>query len=165
MNALLELLNYIYDRYPKVEELSKARLVKLVYLIDWKYSIENGEQYTEIKWYFNHYGPYVEDIIKVIRMRNDLFNVESYTNSYGTSSEKILRINKATIALNENILEASNYIIDNTWKLNWTEFISLVYSTFPVQNNSKYTYLDLKMEAIEFNARRVKTDKTIHQTH
>ena len=63
MNKLNELIKYILVKYPKIEELSKPRLVKLIYLIDWKHSIEFGEQYTDIRWIYNHYGPYVNDVI------------------------------------------------------------------------------------------------------
>jgi hypothetical protein len=49
MTDLLNLIIYIFSNYPKVDELSKPRLVKLVYLIDWKHAIVNGRQSTSIQ--------------------------------------------------------------------------------------------------------------------
>ena len=40
MRKLTELIKYILHTYPKIEELSKPRLVKLIYLIDWKYAMD-----------------------------------------------------------------------------------------------------------------------------
>ena len=66
MMQTIDIVKYIFDKYPKPEELSKPRLVKIVYLIDWKTAVETGDQCTNVEWYYNHYGPYVEDVINVI---------------------------------------------------------------------------------------------------
>lgn len=83
MNNLEKLIRYILLSYPNPMELSKPRLVKLIYLIDWKYTIDNGTQYTDIKWIYNNYGPYVNDIIGLMREKKDVFLVETYPNPYG----------------------------------------------------------------------------------
>jgi hypothetical protein len=154
MNKLLELIVYVYNKYPKVEELSKTRLVKLIYLIDWKYTLLTGKQFTDIKWYFNHYGPYVEDVMNLVKQEKSIFNVDSYENRYGGHSDRITKIKPMNVELSEAIMNASDFIISNTKNLNWPDFISLVYSTFPVQNNSKYTYLNLESEAVEFKQKK-----------
>jgi hypothetical protein len=78
MKDLLTLIIYIFKTYPKVEELSKPRLVKLIYLIDWKHAIDNGTQATNIQWYFNHYGPYVDDVIDLIKQKGELMRMVVY---------------------------------------------------------------------------------------
>ena len=93
MNKLNELIKYILATYPKMEELSKPRLVKLIYLIDWKYSIEFGKQYTDIKWIFNHYGPYVHDVIDTMKDKPEIYDVISRENPYGGITDKF-RIKK-----------------------------------------------------------------------
>lgn len=150
MSKLLEIVNYIYDKYPKVEELSKPRLVKLVFLIDWKTAIESGDQYTDIKWYFNHYGPYVDDVINLIKSQPEFFTVVSSPTGYGGASDKITRIKNLPLSLNDSVKKSADFIIEKTWRLNWSEFISFVYSTYPIRNNPKYTFLDLKREAQNF---------------
>jgi len=151
MKRLIDLIVYILNNYPTIEELSKPRLVKLIYLIDWKYTIDFGEQYTNIKWFYNHYGPYVDEVIDTMKQNNDIFEVESYINFYGSESNKFRVIdNNYEISLNDNIKKIADLLIDYTYKLKWNEFIGLVYSTYPIKVNSKYSYLDLKELASEF---------------
>lgn len=152
MSKLLEIVNYIYEKYPKIEELSKPRLVKLIFLIDWKTAIDNGDQYTDIKWYFNHYGPYVDDVINMIKNQPEFFTVNSSPTAYGGASDKITRIKSLPINLDNSAKRSADFIIEKTWKLNWSEFISFVYSTYPIRNNPKYTFLDLKKEALRFKS-------------
>jgi len=70
MNNLVdEIIKYICLNYPYKYKLSKARLTKMVYLIDWYYSKLNKHQMTNISWEFNHYGPYVKGYNKYCRKR------------------------------------------------------------------------------------------------
>ena len=64
---LRDVVAYLCSHYPHREELSKARLTKMVYLADWKSALQRGSQLTEIKWQFNHYGPYVDDVVNSVR--------------------------------------------------------------------------------------------------
>lgn len=60
---LRNVLLYIVKNYPYGDDLTKTRITKLVYLIDWEYTKKYGKQMTEISWYFDHYGPYVSDVL------------------------------------------------------------------------------------------------------
>lgn len=153
MSKLLELVKYIYSKYPRVEELSKTRLVKMVYLVDWKYTLLTGHQFTNIKWYFNHYGPYVEDVMAMIKNEPSTFKVDSYVNPYGSISDKISVVSQYDIDLDDIAKVSADFIIGNTSKMNWDQFISLVYSTFPIKNSSKYTYLNLDLDAKIFKSK------------
>jgi len=150
MTDLLNLIIYIFRNYPKVDELSKPRLVKLVYLIDWKHSIVNGRQATSIQWYFNHYGPYVDTVIDLVKKNPEIFNVETRINAYGGVSDKIKLISQQQITIEDSIKSSADFIISNTSQMNWTDFINLVYSTYPIKSNSKYTNLNLVEEAKKF---------------
>lgn len=150
MNDIVKLVVYIFQNYPNVDELSKPRLVKLLYLIDWKHSIDYGQQATPIKWYFNHYGPYVDTVIDLIKSSPEIFNVKSRTNAYGGISDKIGLKKNINVVINDSVRKSTDFIILNTAKRNWTDFINLVYSTYPIRTNSKYTYLDLINNAKEF---------------
>ena len=159
--SLLDIIIYIFKNYPRIEELSKPRLVKLVYLIDWKSSLEHREQTTDIQWYFNHYGPYVDDIISLIKRTPDVFDVTSYQNPYGGVSDKIVlrEITRKSVKLPEQVKSIVDFVIEKTHKLGWSDFISLVYSTYPVKSNSKYTNLNLIESAIEYH--KVSSQATI----
>lgn len=61
-NTISDVLLYFINKYPYPDELSKTRITKMVYLADLYKTQVIGEQLTEIKWYFDHYGPYVSDV-------------------------------------------------------------------------------------------------------
>lgn len=150
-NKLLDIIVYIFKVYPQFNELSKARLVKLIYLIDWKNSIDKSQQLTNIKWYFNHYGPYVDDVMDLIKERNDIFSTKTYSNYYGGVSNSIELINKSyLVSLSDSEKDIIDFIVKNTYEYDWNKFISLVYSTYPTKNNAKYSTLDLPNEAAKF---------------
>lgn len=152
MSNLEKLIRYILLSYPNVLELSKPRLVKLIYLIDWKYTIETGKQYTNIEWYYNHYGPYVNDVINFMKGNPTIFKVESYQNPFGGGlTDKFSLLDKSPISMEENVKEITDQFINYTYQLTWNDFINLVYSSYPIKKNVRYSKLDLKELAIEFN--------------
>lgn len=150
MTNLEKLIRYILLNYPNVNELSKPRLVKLIYLIDWKYTIEQGQQYTNIQWYYNHYGPYVSDVIDLMKSRSEIFEVKSYNNAYEGITDKFTLLDRSTITLESEIKNITDLFIGHTFRLTWSDFINLVYSSFPIKTSLKYTTLNLPSMAIEF---------------
>ncbi|WP_298782708.1 Panacea domain-containing protein [uncultured Polaribacter sp.] len=155
MKKLKNIIEYILLKYPNSNELSKPRLVKLIYLIDWKHAIDYKTQYTDIRWYFNHYGPYVEDVINLMKSESEIFEVTSYSNPFsGGITDKFKLRKEVNPILNENVIETTKFIIDNTHHLNWSKFISLVYSSYPIKNSEKYTFLNLESFSSEFNDKK-----------
>jgi len=67
MSKLRDIVAYFCSNYVYKDELSKVRLTKMVYLVDWRSAITDGKQLTRIQWHFNHYGPYVEDVVASIK--------------------------------------------------------------------------------------------------
>lgn len=155
MNTNLnDLIVYVCQKYPRKDDLSKSRLTKIIYLIDWKYALEYGTQFTDIKWFFNNYGPYVEDVYKA---------AVSDTRIYIKISKNYFDNEKTTIHVKENIsielnnkkiLDVINFVINITENLNWGEFIKLVYSTFPIVKQEKFTELDLRSLAKLYKSAR-----------
>jgi len=152
MTRLIDLIKYILEVYPKLEELSKPRLVKLIYLIDWKHAINTNEQYTNIKWIYNHYGPYVNDVIHVMKLNPNEFIVSSRQNPYGgvTDKFKLNRNSNTASEIDSEVKNITEFLISKTAHLSWSKFISVVYSTYPVKNNLKYSSLDLEGLAKEY---------------
>lgn len=150
MTNLEKLVRYILLNYPNVNELSKPRLVKLIYLIDWKYTIDNGLQYTDIQWYYNHYGPYVNDVIELMKSKSEVFKVISYSNSYEGVTDKFVLIDKSEIILDTDIKKIADLFIGHTYSMTWSNFINLVYSSFPIKSSLKYTILNLEEMATQF---------------
>lgn len=151
MDSLIDIIKYLYDNYPHRDELSKARLVKMIYLADWRSAITNSKQITSVNWYFNHYGPYVEDIINEIR-NDDNFKIIPTVNYYGQEKEliKICEDKKLEYSLSNETKEVIDFVIDTTKSLYWDEFIKLVYSTYPIASEDRYSELDLVKLAEEY---------------
>lgn len=150
LNKLEMIVAYICQSYPFKNELSDARLTKLVYLTDWFHSVYTGKQATDIIWVFNHYGPYVDDVFRVAQDNPD-FEITDARNYYGDNKSIIVyhgdyvHLDKKT----ENIIQL---VIDKTKNMYFNEFINYVYSTYPIKNNNRYAILDLRKIAEEYNS-------------
>lgn len=149
MTRLLNVIYYICHHARSLgTALPKARLVKLVYLSDWKSAVEKGCQITEVKWLYNHYGPYVKEIIDEID-RNPDFVRRNYVNQFGKPAEKIdlkdevFDMQQYTTNLNDDERKIIEFITDITKDMGYNEFLRLVYSTYPIIKSEKYQILDL----------------------
>lgn len=157
--SLLKVIAYICSKYPYKADLSKARLNKILYLSDWKSALEKSSSITGINWKFNHYGPYVDEIVDLIRNNPD-FDVESTWNFYGQPKEIIKLVNEEyDIQIDQSSKEIIDGIIDKTSKLNFRDFIDLVYSTYPVVSQQKGTDLDLVLLANKYKSLKNKTEQ------
>ena len=143
MDTLNDVIKYLYLNYPYKNELSKARVVKMVYLADWKSAMLYQRQLTSINWYFNHYGPYVSDIINAIRSDSD-FTIDTQKNIYGETKE-LIRINEkhTQLTLSDNVKHVLDFVIEKTAHLYRDDFIKLVYSTYPIVTQPRYSTLNL----------------------
>lgn len=143
MATIEDIMDYLCRNYPHQQELSKARLTKMIYLADWKFALGHNRQMTSINWVFNHYGPYVDDIINVAKL-NEKFTVSQDVNCYGAIKE-VISTNRVSHFLNISADEKNtlDFVIQATASLNWDQFINLVYSTYPIASGNKHEQLDL----------------------
>lgn len=151
MNTLKDVIAYLLRRYPHAEDLSKARVTKMVYLADWKSAIEYGRQVTSIRWYFDNYGPYRPDVYNEVLANDELFSITDTNNMFG-DRKSVLSLKNSSYEphLSEAAKRVLDHVIDETQMLNWTDFISLIYGTFPISLSPRYTDLDLVQLAIRY---------------
>lgn len=147
MNTIQLIVAYLCQSYPYRSELSKSRLTKLVYLADWYSALVDDKQLTDIHWHFNHYGPYVGDVIENI-VNSPYFSIEHEYTQYG-SDKYLIHYNgylpdDVVDGRTKQILDA---VIKNTQRLYYNDFIDYVYSTYPVVSKERYSDLDLVMLA------------------
>jgi hypothetical protein len=152
MANLKDIMVYIIKKYPLKSDLSNAKLTKMIYLADWRHAITYGRQISGIKWYFDNYGPFVWDIKDQALNDSELFIVEEVLNAYG-SPKVIISMKEIQYEPEISNEEANSidHVIETTKKLNWDQFIRLVYSTYPIISSEKYTYLDLSTKAKEYS--------------
>lgn len=151
MNKLQNIIAYFCIYYPHKGELSKARLTKLVYLADWFSALIDDRQITNIDWLFNHYGPYVDDVV-FSASRSPYFSIASEQTMYG-SDKHLIGFNGI---FDENSLSVRekqilDFVIEKTKHLYFNDFIDYVYSTYPVESRNRYSKLDLVSLAREYN--------------
>lgn len=150
-SLITNFIKYLLLNYPYKSELSASRLTKMLYLADWKSAIENSSQLTDAKWHFNHYGPYVDDFIKLAKEDHDI-EIKSTSTVFGGRKQQIeLKEDfEYEIDLTEKQKEILNFVINATKSKNYEDFIKLVYSTYPVVSSSRYTDFDLVEMAKEY---------------
>jgi len=152
MATLKDTMVYIIKKYPHKCELSNARLTKMIYLADWKHAITYSTQISPINWHFDNYGPFVWDIKDTAKTNPDLFYTEDITNMYGSPKTIISLKNCEYIpAISESEMKSLDHVIDATQKLNWEQFIRLIYSTYPIIVSEKYVFLNLIEKAKEYS--------------
>ena len=157
MNRLENIIAYLCCNYPHQQELSKARLTKLVYLADWFSSLVRQNQMTNISWIFNHYGPYVDDVVNTVLNNQMSFSVQHTSTRFGTDKYIIKYIDSCNqIQLSTDDIEILNFVITKTQNMYFDEFIDYIYSTYPIISEQRYATLNLVELAREYttNQRR-----------
>ncbi len=150
MASLRDVVAYICKHYPRKNELSNARVTKMVYLADWRSAITRGEQLTGTQWVFNHYGPFVYDVLDTVKDDPD-FEVVSTRNMYGAPKDLLRVANDVSYpSLEEDEREILDFVLEGSGEKNWDDFIRLVYSTYPIVARERFTKLDLVELASEY---------------
>ena len=150
MADLHDVMAFLVKGYPHPDDLSNARLTKMIYLADWRAAITKGQQITAIAWPFNHYGPFVGDVIEEAHTSDDFEVVRSQT-VYGSPKQVVqLKRPNLDVHLEPWEEEALAHVISTTSELTWAKFIELVYSTYPVVTQDRYNRLDLVQLANDY---------------
>ncbi|WP_334039046.1 Panacea domain-containing protein [Alteromonas macleodii] len=157
MNKLQNIIAYICANYPHKSELTKARVTKLVYLADWFSALLDSKQLTEIKWVFNHYGPYVDDVVDAAHSSLG-FKVEHQSTMYGTSKYVLSYSgNKDAIRLEKRDKDILNAVMEKTKTMYFNQFVDYVYSTYPVKTKERYSTFNLVQLANDYTAKKAAT--------
>lgn len=144
-NKIDNVLRYIIENYPYSNDLNKTRTTKLVYLADWYMAQKYNQQMTCINWYFDHYGPYVSDVLDIAEKDDDL-KIEKLPSAFGTIKYLVAKKdeNKALdYELSRREEKILDKVIDETNLLSYRKFLDFIYDTYPIENSSKYSPLDL----------------------
>jgi hypothetical protein len=170
MDNIRNIAIYIFQNYPNPLELSISRLVKLVFLADWKSSIINDRQITNIKWSKRSRGPYgieVAESISTDKLHfNILFNDDYINHDLNISNLDFLisPIKNEEPKSDFDLLDEDKKILDDvlsaTAEFNWQELSIFVDSLFPMIKTSLNQSIDLKELSEEY--KNLKLDKRPH---
>lgn len=134
MERVINILDYLYLKYPNPNQLSISRVMKLLYLIEWRYAITKFEKLTDIEWINTEYGPFYKSLRDIFDESSN-FDVKDDIDDNGRKQTMIFFLNrKADINLKENTKEVINFVIDICKDYSWVELNSLVNSTYGVIN-------------------------------
>jgi len=152
---LKDIIRYILSCYPYNFELNKTRLTKLVYLIDWEMAKKYNKSCSKINWYFDNYGPYVQDVMKAASS-DERIKINEEASHYG-GVKYIFQLEESESPefkyLSKEELEIINCVIDDTKDMSFNNFINYVYNTPPVIKTPKYQSLNLIKIASEMSTR------------
>lgn len=152
---LRDIIRYILSCYPYNFELNKTRLTKLVYLVDWEMAKKYNKSCSGIKWYFDNYGPYVQDVMNTA-MSDEQIKINEEISHYGGIKYifQLVEENSHKFKyLSKEELEVINGVIDETKDMTFNNFINYVYNTPPVIKTPKYQSLDLIKIATEISTK------------
>lgn len=152
MPTLRDMIAYICAHNPSGLPLSKTRLTKLIYLADWRSALVTGHQLTNIQWEFNHYGPYVPDVIREARNSPGIEVVQTQ-NSQGSLIELVKADKDVEYAsVTRTDTEVLDFVLKTYSAQPFQEFVRLVYSTYPIMTQKRYSKLDLAALAKAYKA-------------
>lgn len=151
MSKLTSLLIFILQNYYK-DNISLARLIKLVYLADWIMAINKQITISTIKWFFKTDGPFSDDILAEIEKNKNIFEILEFKSQAGMNYKTILLKDKK---IQENLLvdfekKCVLAVLSKTKDLYWDNFIETIYKTYPIQTSNKEEILDLIIKAKEY---------------
>ena len=121
VTRLTDVIAYIYRKYPNRRELSKARLIGMLYLIDWKYALQYNSQLTGIEWSIDNNGPHP-----------DAYALNSIENDFQSLMKLSHVPRKSPKGIEPKVVSTIDFVINSSASLSLDEFIRLIYSTFPV---------------------------------
>ena len=154
MATLKDILCYLIDKYPYKNHLSNARITKMIYLADWYSANIYKKQVSDIHWVFNNFGPFVDDVIQTAQNNPNLFAVKEVENFYGASKRMISTVSPYNPTLSEDEKQSLDTVVEITKNKTWDQFITFVYSTYPIVVSNRYSTLDLLSLAEEYQAKR-----------
>jgi hypothetical protein len=142
------ILVYLFNNYPNSKELSFSRVMKLLYLIDWKYSITKFERLTVLNWILNQFGPYNSSLLDIMDNSND-FEIKRIVNEDNKNIILINFLEKGDYDLKAETKRTIEFVINHCSKMSWSEVNNLVNSTYPIirgKINSELNLLELAKE-------------------
>ena len=143
MEKLIDILIYLYRKYPNSNQLSFSRTMKLVYLIEWRFAIINFEKLTDINWTLTKYGPYYSNLIKIFKESS---NFELITKIDDNNNQQIVikfTDKKNDLNLNENTKAVIDFVISHCQNLSWSELNNIVNSTYGIINSNENEIIDI----------------------
>ena len=126
----------------KLRRMARSTLAKLVYLTDYLYAKKYGKAYTATKWYYDDYGPFVDDVEKAITGVSGV-SVESGKNPMGKAATYFSYDGDTPSIQDEALKCILDHIVELYESYGYNKFVKYVCNTYPAKKTSKYERIDL----------------------
>jgi len=133
----IEMIYYLINRFPA--GITKTRLLKLLYLIDFRSKEKLGKKITKFTYDYYYYGPYSESFIKTLNFSKG-YEVTETTKV--TSNLEVIylytpgmqpRVSAQLSSLNKTQKKIIEEVIDQYGQLEFKELLGEVYKTRPIE--------------------------------
>lgn len=143
MASVVDVVASILERSSSKHSLSTTRLMMLVYLADWRCTLQTGRPMTGIRWEVYRRGPHSDAVIEAVTGRPDVFVLR--TPRFGSPREPVVALAAPYVPnLTDAERRAVDHVIRVTQDLDDDAFFRLVRSTYPVLTQPLYEPLDLQ---------------------
>lgn len=112
-------------------ELPSEKLARLVFLCDWKHSLDYGGQITDLEWSVSGFDSFGE-VLGEIKEYPEMFELRSQ--GHVRRRDEVVRLVDESYQpqLEDSEKEVADDISEIDRKLNWAEFSQVLYSTYPL---------------------------------
>jgi hypothetical protein len=141
MCTIKEVLRYTISRYDSKNDLTLGRLIQIIYLADWKASIDRSRQITDVKWKMINGEPKMDDsslgeVIDFLEISSKGETLGSLFQSFYERKLKKTKLSQSEKAILDFVIEKANFKSSD-------EFVQLIHSTFPSLTLDKSDKLNL----------------------
>lgn len=150
MERVINILDYLYLQYPNSNQLSISRVMKLLYLIEWRYAITKFEKLTDIEWMQTEYGPFYNSLRGIFNESSN-FEVSIKLDDNKKEQTVITFLNKKeNLNIKDETKEVADFVIKHCKDYTWKELNTLVNSTYGVLNTQQGQIIDIVNLAIKY---------------
>lgn len=154
MTELLPILKYLHINYSDACcecSVSMSRLVKMLYLADWKSAIDHGEPLTSVQWWIDDCGPNTNEVLNCLKDNPEHFLLDFSLDEHGNIKVSVALCNTedSIDTLSEDCRNTLDFVLSTMSRLSWTEVTRLVISTYPMITQATGSDLDLAALAKE----------------
>jgi hypothetical protein len=163
---LSEIVYYlIHDQ--KMDGVSLPKLMKMLYLAEWKQVIDNGTLLTGEAWSGVENGPYCQALVDLALGEEDEYINYKVSSTDGMSSTTIVYTDqkRATLSLSSSETSILDFVKSTVTNMGFNDLVKIVYSTYPMivtslsSSISNAPILDLLKLAKDYKLLRSKRKK------
>jgi len=153
MKKFETVMEYLLSQCESHRKVSLHKLVKMIYLADWRYYLKTGSSLSSLQWEFDKLGPTSSAAVFFAKERNNIDLEYSFSKTGFTRENVTLhnRSNPYDVTYQER--QILDEVIKDTFHLEWEDFMKVIFDTYPITKINKYGLIDLSKYANEYRTK------------